>query len=229
MSSVPPACHYRRGNNLNSCDTAIASFTPDKWLASTGHAGHLFDGLTYLLQAAQEWQLQKELELELSGYQVQTYAMDSAFIRARSLFEFFVGESKRTYCHARCLFGLNGQLTYPKYLDRNANPGANTGWEDVLHVGSIHLKNRDNPVKVVGHDGTLKDLNQMPVDFAKGILDVWSDFERALQALGHTQLHNMAEACKDQAKKDAGQVFDSIVQRADKYTHASIGRLKPLF
>ncbi len=91
------------------------------------------------------------------------------------------------------------------------------------------LKNRDNPAKLVGHDGTLKDLNQMPVDFAKGILDVWSDFEVELQAQGHTHLHNMAEACKDQAKKDAGNVFDSIVQRADAYKNASAGKLNRLF
>jgi hypothetical protein len=227
LGVMNPTCHYRQGRRPTTCDTAIASFTPDKWLASTGQVGHLFDDLTYLLQAAQEWQLQKDLKLELSGYQVQVYAMDSVFLRARSLFEFFVGVSPRTYCHARCLFGLTSQLTYAKYT--GPNPTIGVSWEDVLHVGSIHLKNRDNPVQLEALDGTLKDLNQMPVDFAKGILVVWGDFEAELQAQGHTQLHQMAEDCRDKAKEDAGNVFDSILQRAKTYEHTSTEGLVKLF
>jgi len=45
----------------------------------------------------------------------------------------------------------------------------------------------------------------MPVDFAKGILDVWKDFEEELTA--DTQLHQMAQACKEHAKQDARNVF----------------------
>src|SRR6478736_7770299 len=79
----------------NTCDAALEGFTgADKWLG-TDPAGHLFDGLTYLLQAAQEWQCQRDLRLQLGGYQVQVYAMDFVFLCARSLFEFFMGEGRR--------------------------------------------------------------------------------------------------------------------------------------
>ncbi|WP_433683374.1 hypothetical protein [Nocardia sp. CA-119907] len=221
-----PTTSYCRHGGGNTCDLAIASFTPNKWLASTGQVGHLFDGLSYLLQAAQEWQLQTDLQLEVVGYPAPVYAMDSVFLRARSLFEFFLGTG-RNYCHAECLFGLNSQLSCAKY----ANPSSitNFSWKDVLHVGSIHLKDRDNPVQLVGYDGTLKDLNQMPVDFAKGILDVWGDFETQLQAQGYTHLHSMAEACRDKAKEDAGHVFDNVMRRADAYRLASTTKLTRLF
>jgi hypothetical protein len=91
----------------NTCDAAVEGFKPEEWLG-TNPAGHLFDGLTYVLQAAQEWQCQHELHLELGGYQPTVYAMDSVFLRARSLFEFFTGRGPN-YCHARCLFGLADQ------------------------------------------------------------------------------------------------------------------------
>jgi hypothetical protein len=204
----------------NTCDAALEGFTgADKWLG-TDPAGHLFDGLTYLLQAAQEWQCQRDLRLQLGGTQVQVYAMDSVFLRARSLFEFFMGKGRDNYCHARCLFGLADQLSCHRYT-RRPN-GANSSWKDVLHYGSIHMKDRDNPVQLAGYDGDLKDLNAMPVDFAKGILDVWKDFEEELTA--DTQLHQMAQACKEQAKQDARNVFDSVADRAAKYT-ATAGTL----
>ena len=60
------------------------------------------------------------------------------------------------------------------------------------------------------------------LDFAKGILDVWKDFEEELTA--DTQLHQMAQACKEQAKQDARNVFDSVAHRAAKYT-ATAGTL----
>ncbi|WP_216918209.1 hypothetical protein [Nocardia noduli] len=230
MNPITSSCRYRRGNSLNSCDIAIASFTPDKWLASTGQVGHLFDGLSYLLQAAQEWQLQTDLKLEVVGYPAQAYAMDSVFLRSRSLFEFFVGTNPKTHCHASCLFGLSNQIGYAKYKPvPGGTSSVNPTWEDVLHVGSMHLKDRNSPVQLIGHDGALKDLNQMPVDFAKGILDVWGDFETELNAQGYAHLHSMAEACRDKAKEDAGHVFDSIDLRAKAYRLVLTGNLKKIF
>ena len=86
-------CQYPSARNpSNTCDAAIVGFTADKWLR-TDPAGHLFEGLTYLLQAAQE--CQRDLRLQLGGYQVQVYAMDSVFLCVRSLFEFFMGEGRR--------------------------------------------------------------------------------------------------------------------------------------
>ncbi|CAM4361821.1 hypothetical protein NONI108955_22655 [Nocardia ninae] len=133
------------------------------------------------------------------------------------------------YCHAHCLFGLTNQFGYAKYQPAQGVVSTTTDWADVLHVGSIHLKDRGRPVQLVGHDGTLKDLNQMPGDFAKGILDVWVDFETELQAQGHAQLHGMAEACRVKAVEDAGNIFDSVMQRAGAYQIASTKKVTKLF
>ncbi|HZM63753.1 MAG TPA: hypothetical protein VFB59_01320 [Candidatus Saccharimonadales bacterium] len=213
--------------NSITCNAALNGFNSSDWLAYTGQVGHLFDGLTYLLQAAQEWQLQKDLKLELVGYQAQVYAMDSVFLRARSLFEFFAGEG-RPYCHARCLFDLDDQLEYPKYAVKDGSQHPEL-WENILHVGSLHFQNRATTRQLIGYDGTNKDLNEMPADFAKGILDVWQEFEDALNVKGYQQLHGMAEACRNKAIEDAGRVFDSVVQRTKAYESASTDGLVKLF
>lgn len=50
---------------------------------------HLFNELRWLLGAATEWSIQDQLKLEKVGYNVQVYAMDSAVLHARALFEFW--------------------------------------------------------------------------------------------------------------------------------------------
>ena len=220
-----PRCQYR-GRDPNTCDAAILSFTPHKWLG-TDPAGHLFDGLTYLLQAAQEWQCQRDLGLQLVGYQVQVYAMDSVFLRARSLFEFFTGKGPN-YCHVRCLFGLTDQLTYARYTSQLGGP--KSSWKHVLHDGSIHIQDRDNPVRLEARDGGLtRDLNGMPADIAEGILDVWNIFERELGRSRDGQLLRMAQACREEAKQAAGNVHDRVAQRAAGYGNKAGSKLTKLF
>jgi hypothetical protein len=51
---------------------------------------HLFNELRWLLNAATEWSIQRHLNLQICGYDIQVYAMDSAVLHARALFEFFV-------------------------------------------------------------------------------------------------------------------------------------------
>jgi hypothetical protein len=111
--------------------------------------------------------------------------MDSVFLRARSLFEFFMGEGRENYCHARCLFGLSNQLYYDRYTRRPR--GSNSSWKDVLHYGSIHIQDRGNPVQLDGYNGDLKDLSEMPVDFARGMLDV-RNFSRWMSPVGVRRL-----------------------------------------
>ena len=98
-----------------TCTNVLSTFNEDEWLASTGQAGHLFDGLTYLLQAAQEWKIQKEIDIKSPGYQAQVYSMDSVFLRSRALFEFFLGNGNN-YCHARCLSTYQETLLLHKIL-----------------------------------------------------------------------------------------------------------------
>lgn len=218
-------CQYR-GRGPNTCDAAVSSFIPHEWLG-TDPAGHLFDGLTYLLQAAQEWQCQQDLGLQLVGYQAQTYAMDSVFLRARSLFEFFTGEGAN-YCHACCLFGLSGQLTYGRYTQHLGGP--KSSWKHVLHYGSIHLQDRCSPVKLVAREGGIpKDLKDMPPDLAEGILDVWKIFEDELQASRYGELHRMAQTCREEAKQAAANVHDRVAQRAAGYRNKAGSELTKLF
>ncbi len=198
------------------CNNALEPFTPDKWLqCKKGEpAGHLFDGLAWLLRAAQEWQTQKEMDSQLGGYSVQVFAMDSVFLRTRSLFEFFTGTG-RHYCHAQCLFGLDKQLVYPPYSGEPKHSGQ---WAHVLHVGSMHFQNRGGHLPLIGHDGvTKKELKEMPVDFAQGVLDVWRDFEAALQAKTYEALHTMAVACRRQAAAGATALVESVVNRTGAY------------
>jgi hypothetical protein len=45
---------------------------------------HLRNELCWLLRAATEWHVQDQLNLGIDGYNIQVYAMDSAFLHARS-------------------------------------------------------------------------------------------------------------------------------------------------
>jgi hypothetical protein len=68
---------------------------------------HLFNELRWLLNAATEWSIQKQLNLGICGYDIQVYAMDSAFLHARALFEFFV-KTKNSKNHYSCRDFLGG-------------------------------------------------------------------------------------------------------------------------
>ena len=70
---------------------------------------HLFNELRWLLNAATEWSIQGQLNLQICGYDIQVYAMDSAFIHARALFEFFV-KKKPSKNHYSCSDFLAGTI-----------------------------------------------------------------------------------------------------------------------
>jgi hypothetical protein len=206
-------------NSITSCPSAncvnarSGGIDLDAWLG-LNPAGHLFNELTWLLRAAQEWQVQSDLALELKGYGTQVYAMDAVFLHARPLFEFFLGNG-RNYCHAQCFFGLDSQLEYELYADGTGDPKL---WANMLHVGSMHLQNRTAVNKVVDIDGTEKDLKEMPPDFAKGMVELWERFEAALSAKGLSTALTLATECRKQAIKDANAVVDSVAARAKTYS-----------
>jgi len=153
-----PAAHAANIPVLGTRPTCVtppsqASRRTDKWLR-TDPAGHLFEGLTYLLQAAQEWQCQRDLRLQLGGYQVQVYAMDSVFLCVRSLFEFFMGEGRRRRIdpglgrgnHLCADLGANGRVDQRPHrlgerLVDGAQPGHVVGGE-VLQGPVQHTRTR---------------------------------------------------------------------------------------
>jgi len=192
----------------NDCDAALAVLNVDDWLGVASPAGHLFDGLAWLLRAAQEWQTQFELNLAVSGYSVQVYAMDSVLLRARTLFEFFTGTGKN-YCHAHCFFNLTAQIPRPTNF---------TNLNNALHQSSLHLQNRSKTKQLRSHDGkTLKDLNLMPPDIARAVIDIWHNFETELQNTG-SACYSKAKLCRQQAEQDSREIVKSVALRSGAYS-----------
>ena len=197
-------CSY--GSSM--CNSALRALNEDDWLASSGTAGHLFDGLAWTLRAAQEWQAQSELALGVDGYATQVYSMDAVFLRARELFEFFTKRGQN-YCHARCLFRLSGQLSGPSSLRR---------WMNELHIGAMHFQDRRSGGPLPLHDGSgMADLNQMPAEIAKGVIEMWEEFEQALGANGHMAQQAKAQQCRLQAIEDSRRVVTNMGLRAEAY------------
>lgn len=220
-----PACPYDMRNNVTGRCTKVlqtGNLDPLTWLRLQP-AGHLYDGLTWLLRAAQEWDLQRQLALGAPGYNVQVIAMDSVFLRARTLFEFFLGTGSN-YAHAECLFGLGSTLSYSKYSS-SSMPGVKS-WKYALHNASVHLQDRDNSAPVTALDGTTKHLNEMPAEFGRGVLQVWEKFEAEL--LAGSLEHVAAQKCRTQAIEDSHDVVDYVACRAGAY-RAKLILLTPLF
>lgn len=131
---------------------------------------HLANELHWVLRAASEWHVQDVLHLEIVGYEVQVFAMDSCFLHARSLFEFFTAKSTRNH-YGYDTFGLSPfKSTY------------SASWVDPLHAYLMHIRDRSSPQQLIGLDGTRKHLNEMPVDFAREIVRLWRDFPTALSS-----------------------------------------------
>lgn len=151
---------------------------------------HLNNELQWLLRAASEWHVQDELKLKIVGYGVQVYAMDSAFLHARTLFEFFTKPTGQNY------YGSNAfhvaTLSSPLY----------TGdWVEVLHAYLMHAQNRSNPRQLRSFGGsTTEDLNKMPVDFAKEVVRLWREFIKLLKASTDTNIQALAIPASDSLK-----------------------------
>jgi hypothetical protein len=152
---------------------------------------HLGKELHGLLRAASEWHAQKHMNLCVGGYEVQTYAMDSAFLHARTLFEFFTEPKTGDYYYACDAYGLRA-------IQPNRYAGA---WKAVLHAFTMHAQDRSAPQPLSSFDGTLtKHLKDMPVDFAQEVIELWQTFADALpQPLGQRARGILAEAV-DQAR-----------------------------
>lgn len=130
---------------------------------------HLNYELQWLLRAAQEWAVQEELQLNVDGYQVQVYAMDSTFLHARNLFEFLAAKRPSG--------------NYYTCRDFNVQPRSSPlycSWTKILHGFVMHAQDRSSPQKLNAPDGSKKDLQEMPVEFAREIVRLWKDFVVAL-------------------------------------------------
>lgn len=157
---------------------------------------HLGNELHWTLRAATEWHIQNTLKLNISGYHVQVYAMDATFVHARSLFEFFSQETTPNH-YGYNMFNIS-QPSLVRYTD---------DWKNPLHAHMMHAQDRSRPQQLTSFDGYLKkDLNQMPVDFAKEIVRLWREFI-ILLSQNNDDLAYIAQNILDDAIDGAAKVF----------------------
>lgn len=126
--------------------------------------------LQWTLRAATEWHVQNSLHLLLGGYEVQVFAMDSTFLHARMLFEFLTQPTSENY------YGCDAFGVPPLKSDLYQ-----ADWKAPLHAYMMHAQDRSKPRQLESFDGlNAKDLNQMPVDFGKEIVRLWTEFAKSL-------------------------------------------------
>lgn len=125
----------------------------------------LYNELRWLLSAAAEWQAAETG----SDKRVIVYAMDSAFLHARSLYEFFTWiEPQRPTRRAQTrvywrTYGLQGRLVSRLYTD----------WIGILHDYVMHLNDvRGSSSNVLNG----QQLNKQILIFAEDVLHLWDQF-----------------------------------------------------
>jgi hypothetical protein len=161
---------------------------------------HLNNELQWLLRAATEWYAQETVKLNIEGYHVEVYAMDSVFLHARTLFEFFTKTTSDNY-YGYDIFGISP----------TPSPLYNRDWGSTLHSYGMHAQDRSQPQQLMAFDGTTtKDLNKMPLDFAKEIVRLWREF---IVLLG--QHSNPAIKALEQVAIDS---LDSAINAASEVT-----------
>ncbi len=181
---------------------------------------HLFNELRWMLEAATEWSIQDQLKLGKVGYNVQVYALDSAILHARTLFEFLVEPT------------TDNHYGYNEFLDRGivlTSGSYKHNWRGPLHIFLMHAQDRSSPVPLKS-SGVEKDLNQMPVDFAQEILKLWKEFEEKLKHSGDTRNHKLKELAREKRKEaidGAACVVNSTV--AQKHAEEKGLLLKSVF
>lgn len=163
---------------------------------------HLVKELQWLLRAATEWHVQETLNLGKVGYEVHVFAMDSAFLHARTLFEFL------TRCTSNNYYGCNAFGIAPQVSDLYDGE-----WCNQLHAALMHAQDRSQKVPLESFDlTTTKPLHKMPVDFAKEVVRLWRDFAMALGRHSRStieQLEKVAHDGLEQAVRDAELVASS--------------------
>jgi hypothetical protein len=179
---------------------------------------HLFNELRWMLCAATEWSIQEQLGLGIDGYHVQVYAMDSAFLHARTLFEFFLNKTGKNY------YG------YDKFLKTEVKSDKYGNWATPLHRHLMHAQIRSQPQQLESLSGDMKDLNKMPVDFACEVLRLWKEFEEGLGTSGIAKDQELQKLARDKRKEAIDGARCVVNSTAAKQHAGERGQqLKPVF
>jgi hypothetical protein len=166
----------------------------------------LYNELRWLLCAATEWQANQSQCKHL-----KVYTMDSAFVHARSLYEFFTMDPRsvshhESKNHNRLTwhdFGLTAPLSSPTYK-RLAGP---------LHGRVIHIcKGRSEHKPIKNHVVTL----------AADILRLWEEFSKSLELKDYA---SVLDSFREKAIEEAEAVANQYASR--KYFAKKLSRVPP--
>ena len=102
----------------------------------------LANELDRLLRAATEWHAQSHMALDIHGFTVQVYAMDSAFLHARTLFEFFTRKTQ-DYFYGHDQYGVTTKIKSSLYEKH---------WSSSLHARLMHTQDRSTSPDVKSFD-----------------------------------------------------------------------------
>lgn len=179
--------------------------------------------LAWVLRAAVEWHIQDRAKLELDGYHMQVYTMDSCFVRSRALFEFFTKRlTTDNYYTCADQFGTITPLVSTLYTsDRRSG---HVGWDNPLHSHLMHAQSRISSNQLQGFDPSeQKDLKEMPLDFAREIVRLWREFSKAMHASSDTFIKSLSPIA-DSILVDAINGADKV--RTNTFNIEVVQRLK---
>jgi hypothetical protein len=181
----------------------------------------LANELHWTLRAAVEWRVQNRIRLKISGYHMQVFAMDSAFLHARTLFEFFTCRTTINH-YGYDAYRINMPLTSttPSVV---ATAYLSGNWNNALHAYLMHAQDRTVTRRLPSFDGTkTKDIKRMPVDFAQEIVRLWCEFARQLGRSSESDIKKLEVIALDILK-------EAIAQTTDIYTRKKIVVMKRRF
>lgn len=191
--------HCLRIRRPYACGVATARLVPladpDEYLRE-----HVANELHWLLRASNEWVVQDQLRFGISGYHVQVYAMDSAFLHARTLFEFLTQRTGRNH------YGVDELGISPIESKVYASE-----WSDALHEYVMHAKGRSAQRELHALDGTVKDLKTMPPDFAQEVERLWVLFANRLREDGQSARADAVEEILRDARQQAEAVLTNVM------------------
>lgn len=164
---------------------------------------HLYNELRWLLCAAASWKKVVERGTETYPMHFIVYGMDSAFLHARALFEFFTytqsNSKQRKYKVIWKDFGLKEPLISSFYKD----------WMLPLHHHLMHLENRLDITNIINS----KHLKDMVFDFAQEIVRLWRDFSSKVDTRLKPELDIKLEDAIIEAERIMPQIRDSLPPR----------------
>ncbi len=200
---------------------ARASHTPTLNNASlkTYLENDLANELHWLLRAAIEWRIQNKIRLKIPGYHMQVYAMDSVFLHARTLFEFFTTRTTPNHygydAYRVSMIPIGATQVPTRYLSNN--------WSSALHAYLMHAQDRTVTRRLTSFDGTTtKDIKKMPVDFAQEVVGLWRDFAKQLGLSAIPDIKRLERVALDILKT-------AIDQTEDVYTRKKVVGMKRRF